>query len=736
MSSLNPNIPSPELSRLMSSAAAQMAEYKLSFLTPQLLLRLFLDERESAAYKILQQLHNQRGADLEDLVRRVEMMARSNKGRDAKFNFTDDFGHDIPLDEELLVVIDEGLTIAQAREEMKVGSGHALAAMAQPNVTTFGVLQRTGISSAAVVALLDEFESEGSIEIIRDFVQEAKEGEATAYYQRELLLVDLISILLLSKSRHVLLVGPEGAGRRTLAYSLAQLIAEGKGPAGLRSVVQINETALLENPLAAIRAALRRASGGILLVPDIRRFFADRLRAPFPQQINHEMQKAILNGEQVVIGTATVSDFDYLSQESIVRQNMQRLDVPAANRNEAVAMLTYHKTRLEQEYEVKVNRDALETAVTLADQYIKTIALPASAVQLADRSCALVRMVTQEHTNNLPEVAPDGVVDSEDIMVAASKITKIPISRLDEDEQGKYAAMAERLHERIIGQGDAVLAVSRAVKTARVGLRDPKKPIGSFLFLGPSGVGKTELAKALAEFMFGSEEAMLVLDMSEYQEEASVNRLIGAPPGYVGYEGGGQLTDFVRDKPYTVVLFDEIEKAHPRVLDVLLQVMDEGRMTDSQGRLTTFSETVVIMTSNLGAKDMLVPVIGERERDLVMGAVRRFFRPEFLNRLDEIILFHQLTPEQLAQILDLILKKELRLAARQGIDLSLSPAAKRWLLAQNDQPQFGARPLRRIISRHLREPLADYLLSQSARGEQTLIHVDANEDGLSFDIQE
>jgi ATP-dependent Clp protease ATP-binding subunit ClpB len=294
--------------------------------------------------------------------------------------------------------------------------------------------------------------------------------------------------------------------------------------------------------------------------------------------------------------------------------------------------------------------------------------------------------------------------------------------------------MSERLHERIIGQEEAVRAVSRAVKTARVGLRDPKRPIGSFLFLGPSGVGKTELAKAVVEFMFGSEEAMLVLDMSEYQEEASVNRLIGAPPGYVGYEGGGQLTDFVREKPYTVVLFDEVEKAHPRVLDVLLQVMEEGRLTDGQGRAAFFSEAVIIMTSNLGAEYMLVPVIDERAREAVMLAVRRFFRPEFLNRLDDVILFHQLTGAQLAQILDLMLQKEFGLAAKQGIELAFTAEAKAWLLAQNEQPEFGARPLRRIINRHVREPLADFLLS-GARAEGAVIKVAAGEQGLRFESE-
>jgi ATP-dependent Clp protease ATP-binding subunit ClpA len=327
----------------------------------------------------------------------------------------------------------------------------------------------------------------------------------------------------------------------------------------------------------------------------------------------------------------------------------------------------------------------------------------------------------------------DGRLDREDVMLTASQFTKIPIAKLSQNEQTRLANMVEHLHERIIGQEEAIMAVSRAVKTARVGLRDPKRPIGSFLFLGPSGVGKSELAKTLAEFMFGSESAMLTLDMSEYQEEASVNRLIGAPPGYVGFEGGGQLTDFVREKPYTVVLFDEVEKAHPRVLDVLLQVMDEGRLTDGQGRLTTFSETVIIMTSNLGAYHMLTPVIGDRERELVMAEVRRFFRPEFLNRLDDVILFHQLTPEQLSLILDLMLKKEFKQAKNQGIVLSVDRSARDWLLAQNDQPEFGARPLRRIIGRYLREPLADFLLQQTSRDVEMVVDVGVDEGKLRFD---
>jgi ATP-dependent Clp protease ATP-binding subunit ClpC len=468
-------------------------------------------------------------------------------------------------------------------------------------------------------------------------------------------------------------------------------------------------------------------------VPGIERFFGDRLRANFPEQVNRELHKAILSNEQVIIGTTSPVTYQTLERERIIRQNTHRLDVPPATREETVAMLGFHKSRLEQEYEIEVSTEALEIAANLAGQYIRNPVLPASAVQLLDRGCAMVSMVATGHAFNLPEVEGDGLLSKGDVMVAASMMTKIPIAKLNRDEQSRYANMVEHLHERIIGQEEAILAVSRAVKTARVGLRDAKRPIGSFLFLGPSGVGKTELAKTLAEFLFDTEDAMLTLDMSEYQEEASVNRLIGAPPGYVGYEGGGQLTDFVRQKPYTVVLFDEVEKAHRRVLDVLLQVMDEGRLTDGQGRLTSFSETVIIMTSNLGAYHMLVPVIGERERELVLSEVRSFFRPEFLNRLDEIILFHQLTPEQLAEILNLMLRKEFALAKRQGLKLLLSQEAKQWLLAQNDQPEFGARPLRRILARHLREPLADYLLRREDDGD-AVVTVAVGESGLSFEM--
>jgi len=310
-------------------------------------------------------------------------------------------------------------------------------------------------------------------------------------------------------------------------------------------------------------------------------------------------------------------------------------------------------------------------------------------------------------------------------------MTGVPVSKLGEDERLRYASMVEHLQERIIGQDEAVVSVSRAIKTARVGLKDPKRPIGAFLFLGPTGVGKTELARALAEFMFGSENAMLPLDMSEFKDESSLNRLIGSPSGYVDSEAGGQLTERVKQQPYIIVLFDEVEKAHPRIMDILLQVIEEGRLTDGRGNPTNFSEAVIILTSNLGSETLAVPVITDEIREEAMEDVRSWFRPEFLNRLDEVIMFNALNEESLAKILRLLLKKETGMATERGLKLEFTEASVEWMLAQNDEPEYGARPLRRIIRRSVREPLADFLL-RSNPPSGTEVRVDADDKGLTF----
>jgi ATP-dependent Clp protease ATP-binding subunit ClpC len=498
-------------------------------------------------------------------------------------------------------------------------------------------------------------------------------------------------------------------------------MAEGKGPTGLGSLVQVREEALLDSSVESIQIGIKQAKGGILFVPHIHRFFGSAMKAQFPKA-GANLQKAFLGNDPVIIGTTTQAEWDgRLTEVPALVENSHILRVPEPSVEETCEILEVLRPHLAADYDITITEDALPAAANLAKKYLGSSPLPRSAEHLLHRSAALVRMGKQGDLAFKVEMSDYDTLDAEDVTLAAAQMTGIPVAKLGQDERTKYASMVEHLQQRIIGQDKAVMAVSRAVKIARVGLRDPKRPIGSFLFLGPSGVGKTELAKALAEFMFDNEEALLQLDMSEFMDENSVARLIGAPPGYVGYEAGGQLTDRVREQPYIVVLFDEVEKADRRVLDVLLQVLEEGRLTDSQGNVASFSEAVIILTSNLGAPLLTERIISEETEAKVMEEVKSALRPEFLNRLDDIIMFHPLTDDDLARILELMLKKEAKLAAANGLTLEFTAKAKAWMVAQNEEPQFGARPLRRIIQRNVTEPLADYLLKENPKKGQTVV---------------
>jgi len=326
-------------------------------------------------------------------------------------------------------------------------------------------------------------------------------------------------------------------------------------------------------------------------------------------------------------------------------------------------------------------------------------------------------------------------VDADEIAVVVSRWTGIPVSRLLEGEIDKLLRMETRLHERVIGQDEAIQAVSSAVRRGRAGLQDPHRPMGSFLFLGPPGVGKTELARALAEFLFDSEDAMVRIDMSEYGERHSVARLIGAPPGYVGYDEGGQLTEAIRRRPYAVILFDEIEKAHPEVFNVFLQVLDDGRLTDGQGRTVDFTHTVIILTSNVGSQHLKAAGNADDPavRAQVLKELDQHFRPEFLNRLDEIILFHNLRPEHLARIVDIQMGRLERLLAERNLTISLSDAARTFLAERGYDPVYGARPLKRTIQRELQDPLALQILEGHLReGDHVWVDVDASGESLDF----
>ncbi len=730
---LNPDLLAPDLNQALNEAARSLPVYGRRVLSPELLLLAVLRGRQLPAYSLLERFSRERGFKLGDIERAAEEQVRAREGRNADFDFVAADGRRIPLSDEMLVVLDEGKAVAQSMDEIYVGTLHALAAMSQRGVSTAGLLQRHGLTPTTLSGVLADEVLARRI-TTADLPSLARAGELSPVYPRETLLRELFNLLSLAGKRHILLLGPAGVGKRSLVHGLALLMAEGKGPAGLGKLVQVSETALLDDAAAAVQAGLRQAAGGILFLPNMQRFFGGVVRAEFPKA-TRLVQKALLEGSAVVVGAAVESDYtERMAGDPAIAEHLHLMRVPEPDERESAAILGVHKPRLEADYAIQIADEALPAAARMARRYLTAVPLPASAMQLLHRACALVRMDRESHLTFRPSGSGDGRLDAEDVTLALSLMTGIPTSNLGADERSRYAAMVEHLHQRIIGQEEAVLAVSRAVKTARVGLKDPNRPIGSFLFLGPTGVGKTELAKALAEFMFGSEEAMVVLDMSEYQQEHAVSRLVGAPPGYVGYEGGGQLTERVRQRPYTVVLFDEVEKAHPRVLDVLLQMMEEGRLTDGQGRVVSFAETVIILTSNLAADLLETTELSDARRELVMLRVREFFRPEFLNRLDEIVLFLPLTAGQLGQILELMLKKEARLLGTRGLSLEISDAAKAWMLAQNDHPEWGARPLRRILQRYLREPLADRLLAADPPSGAA-VHVDANETGLTFEVR-
>ncbi|HHH42310.1 MAG TPA: ATP-dependent chaperone ClpB [Chloroflexi bacterium] len=417
------------------------------------------------------------------------------------------------------------------------------------------------------------------------------------------------------------------------------------------------------------------------------------------------------------------------------KERLQKLERELAELREKSAQLTARwQAEKEAIQEIRQIKEEIEQTRIAIEQAERRADLE-EAARLRYGVLRELEQKLQEQEARLRELQRDGAllkeeVDAEDVARVVSQWTGIPVSRLLEGEIEKLLRMEERLHQRVVGQDDAIKAVANAVRRARAGLQDPNRPIGTFIFLGPTGVGKTELARALAEFLFDDEDALVRIDMSEYQERHTVSRLIGAPPGYVGYEEGGQLTEAVRRRPYSVILFDEIEKAHPEVFNVLLQLLDEGRLTDGHGRTVDFTNTVVIMTSNIGSQ--WIKELGpENAREMVLHELDRHFRPEFLNRVDEIIIFHALTKEHLVQIVEIQINRLRQLLAERGMDLELSQAAKEWLAEKGYDPVFGARPLKRVIQREVQDPLALKIL-EGEFGEGDTIWVDVEGDGLVF----
>ncbi len=641
----------------------------------------------------------------------------------------------------------------------------------------------------------------------RDLTQLAREGKLDPVIGRDREIERVIQVLSRRTKNNPVLIGEPGVGKTAIAEGLAQRIVEGKVPEILadKRVVTLDMSAVVagtkyrgefEERLKKVIDEIRNAGNIILFIDEVHTLVGAGAAEGAIDAANI-LKPALARGELQCIGATTLDEYrKHIEKDAALERRFQPVTIGEPTVDETIEILRGLRDRYEAHHRVKITDSALKAAARLSDRYITDRFLPDKAIDLMDEAASRVRLraytappdvkeleekleklqkekeaavVSQEFEKaaalrdqeqqvraELEKIKnswaqrkelDQSIVTEEDIAEIVSSWTGIPVSKLKEEETERLLRMEEILHQRVIGQDEAVRAVARAIRRARAGLKDPKRPIGSFIFLGPTGVGKTELARALAEALFGDEEAMIRFDMSEYMEKHTVSRLLGAPPGYVGYEEAGQLTEAVRRRPYSVVLFDEIEKAHPDVFHVLLQVIEDGRLTDAKGRTVDFRNTVIIMTSNVGAQFIkregrLGFKAGAREaeenyeamKERVTEELRRTFRPEFLNRIDEIIVFHALNEEHMKEIVELMLRNLGRRVAEYGLYLEFTGAAKELLVRKGYDPMYGARPLRRVIQRMVEDRLSEEMLEGKFKAGDEIV-VDAKGEELTFSLK-
>ena len=624
--------------------------------------------------------------------------------------------------------------------------------------------------------------------------ESAKQGKIDPVIGRDKEISRVIQILSRRTKNNPVLIGEPGVGKTAIAEGLAQRIVNGNVPEILRNkrIISLSISSMLagakyrgefEERLKKAIDEVQKHDDMIIFIDEIHTLVGAGATEGAMDAANI-LKPALARGEFQVIGATTLDEYKkHIEKDAALERRFQPVLVGEPSEEDALEILKGLRDRYEAFHKAKITDEALEAAVSLSSRYITDRFLPDKAIDVVDEAASKVRMkvfsaapdvkaletqladvkkekeaaVTaqefekaaemrdeekriEKEINDKKKAAKENsdaklVVTDEDIASVVAQWTGIPVSKIAQEESESLLHLEEELHKRVIGQDEAVVAVSKAVRRARAGLKDPKRPIGSFLFLGPTGVGKTELARALAVALFGDETAMIRLDMSEYMEKHTVSRLVGAPPGYVGYEEGGQLTDAVRRKPYSVILLDEVEKAHADFFNILLQVLDDGRLTDSQGRTVDFRNTVIIMTSNLGANALRKssPELGflaakksdsasdvsneinfKKARKSVMDAVKRHFRPEFLNRIDEMIVFHALTSNDLKQIVTILMDTVVKRLGDMGLSLEISPAAMDMLVKEGSDFSMGARPLKRAIQRLIEDPISDLILQGNA----------------------
>ncbi|MFC1953598.1 ATP-dependent Clp protease ATP-binding subunit [Chloroflexota bacterium] len=644
----------------------------------------------------------------------------------------------------------------------------------------------------------------------RDLTEMARQGKIDPVIGREEEIKRVMQILSRRTKNNPVIVGEAGVGKTAVAEGLAQKIAIDDVPNSLkgRKVIALDMGSLVagskfrgefEERLKAVMDEVRQAQGEVILFIDEIHTVVGAGAAEGSVDASNMLKPALAQGELQCVGATTMDEYrKFIEKDKALERRLQPVFLGEPSVENTIEMLHGLRPRYEAHHQIKISDEALEAAAKLSQRYISDRLLPDKAIDLIDEAASKLRIDTesappevksleqrrekladeeeaasqrqeyeqaarikaerlgleeeynQAKSNWLEKEKIDEIVDEEDIARLISNWTGIPVSHMLEGEVEKLLHMEDRIHDRLINQEEAVSAIAEAIRRSRAGLKDPKRPIGSFMFLGPTGVGKTELARSLARFLFDDENAMVRLDMSEYQERHTVSRLIGAPPGYVGYDEGGQLTEAVRRRPYRVILLDEIEKAHPEVFNSLLQLLDDGRLTDGHGRTVDFKNTVIIMTSNTGIELIkrqssfgFAPQKGDEKtrqqsyedmQEKVMNEVKKTFRPEFLNRLDDILVFHELNEDQLRSIVDLMAQDLQERLAEHKLTLEMTDAAKSWLAKTGYDPLYGARPLRRAVERYVENPLSNKLLRGEFNSGDNIL-VDLVKDELTFNIK-